>query len=44
MNAAHMQEHLKFISEYIKKCLKDMSKVKLILPPLVFRPLRQKLL
>lgn len=43
LSLSHFQEHLKFISEYLKKCLKDMAKTRVSLSPLVFRPLRQRL-
>jgi hypothetical protein len=35
---------MKFISEYLRKCLKDMAKTRFSLSPLVFRPLRGRLL
>jgi hypothetical protein len=34
---------MKFISEYLRKCLKDMAKTRFSLSPLVFRPLRGRL-
>jgi triphosphoribosyl-dephospho-CoA synthetase len=43
LSLSHFQEHLKFISEYLRKCLKDMAKTRVALSPLVFRPLRQRL-
>jgi hypothetical protein len=44
LNMAHFQEHMKFISEYLRKCLKDMSKTRVSLSPLVYRPIRARVL
>lgn len=43
LNIAHFQEHLKFISEYVSRSIKDMAKTKFILPPVAYRVLKSRL-
>ena len=35
---------MRFISDYLKKCLKDMAKTRVSLSPLIYRSLRSKIL